>query len=227
MFRFPGTLPLVPFRLLLYKGIPPVKTRFLLLCVAVLLLTSCASTEVVNTWKDDTQSQQFTNVLVVVVNKVPAYRTLIENELVDTIKKSGADAKSAATILPNTDLTDEATASSAIQDTGADGVMVVRLVDTTKEQVYTPGTTYVQGAYGGRYNRGWHGYYDSGYRVTNTPGYYSEYNVSTVETAIFDTATNKRVWSTITATTEAREIDAIKSFLKAISKPIQESGLFQ
>ena len=227
MFRFPGTLPLVPFRLLLYKGIPPVKTRFLLLYVAVLLLTSCASTEVVNTWKDDTQSQQFTNVLVVVVNKVPAYRTLIENELVDTIKKSGADAKSAAVILPNTDLTDEATASSAIQDAGADGVMVVRLVDTTKEQVYTPGTTYVQGAYGGRYNRGWHGYYDSGYRVTNTPGYYSEYNVSTVETAIFDTATNKRVWSTITSTTEAREIDAIKSFLKAIRKPIQESGLFQ
>lgn len=227
MFRFPSTLPLVPFRLLLYKGIPPVKTRFLLLSVAVLLLTSCASTEVINTWKDDTQSQQFTNVLVVVVNKVPAYRTLIENELVDTIKKSGADAKSAAAILPNIDLTDEATASSAIQDAGADGVMVVRLVDTTKEQVYTPGTTYVQGAYGGRYNRGWHGYYDSGYRVINTPGYYSEYNVSTVETAIFDTATNKRVWSTITSTTEAREIDAIKSFLKAIRKPIQESGLFQ
>jgi hypothetical protein len=227
VFRFPSTLPLVPFRLLLYKGIPPVKTRFLLLSVAVLLLTSCASTEVINTWKDDTQSQQFTNVLVVVVNKVPAYRTLIENELVDTIKKSGADAKSAAAILPNIDLTDEATASSAIQDAGADGVMVVRLVDTTKEQVYTPGTTYVQGAYGGRYNRGWHGYYDSGYRVINTPGYYSEYNVSTVETAIFDTATNKRVWSTITSTTEAREIDAIKSFLKAIRKPIQESGLFQ
>jgi len=203
------------------------KTRFLLLCFAVLLLTSCASTEVMNTWKDDTQSQQFTNILVVAVNKVPAYRTLIENELVNIIKKSGADAKSAATILPNTDLTDEATASSATQDTGADGVMIVRLVDTTKEQVYTPGTTYVQGAYGGRYNRGWQGYYNSGYRVTNTPGYYSEYKVSTVETAIFDTATNKRVWSTITSTTEAREIDAINSFLKAIRKPIQESGLFQ
>lgn len=203
------------------------KTRFLLLCFAVLLLTSCASTEVMNTWKDETQNQQFTNVLVVAVNKTPAYRTLIENELVNIIKTSGIDAKSAAAILPNTDLTDEATASSAIQNTGADSVMVVRLVDITKEQVYTPGTTYVQGTNFSRYNKGWHGYYNSGYRVTETPAYYSEYNVSTVETAIFDTATNKRVWSTITSTAEVREIDTINSYLKAITKPIQESGLFR
>lgn len=203
------------------------KTRFLLLCYSVLLLTACSTTEVVNTWKDDSQDQKFTNVLVVAVSKVPAYRSLIEQELVGIIKKSGADAKSAADILPNVDLIDEAAASATIKESGADGVMVVRLVDTKKEQVYTPGTTYVQGGYGGRYNRGWYGYYGSGYRVMSTPGYSTEYSVSTVETAFFDIATNRRVWSTITATTETREAAAINSYLAAISKPIRESGLFE
>ncbi|MEN8763097.1 MAG: hypothetical protein ABF290_11745 [Thiogranum sp.] len=203
------------------------KKRFLLICFSVLLLSACSTTEVVNTWKDDSQDQKFSNILVVAVSKVPAYRSLLEHELVGTIRKTGADAKATVDILPNTDLIDEAAADATVKETGADGVMVVRLVDTKKEEVYTPGTTYVQGGYGGRYNRGWYGYYGSGYQVMSTPGYSTEYNVSTVETTLFDTATNKRVWSTITATTETTTAAAINSYLRAIGKPIKESGLFQ
>jgi hypothetical protein len=204
-----------------------VRTRFLLLCFGVLLLTACSTTEVVNTWKDDSQNQKFSNVLVVAVSKIPAYRALVEHELVNIIEKAGADATASVDILPNTDLIDEAAASAAIKDSGADAVMVLRLVDKKNEDLYTPGTTYVQGGYGGRYNRGWHGYYGSGYRVMSTPGYSRKFSVSTVETTLFDAATNKRVWSTLTTTTETTEGAAINSYLKAISKPIKESGLFE
>ncbi len=193
------------------------KTRFLLLCFGVLLLSACSTTKVVNTWKDDSQNQKFTNVLVVAVSKVPAYRSLIEQELVNTIKKAGADAKAAIDILPNTDLIDEKAASATVKETGADAVMVVRLVDTKKEEV-----SYARGGYGDRYDRGWHGYYGSGQRVMNT-----QWSVSTVETTLFDTATNKRVWSTLTSTTETTTADAINSYLKTIVKPIKESGLFE
>jgi len=194
-----------------------VKTRFLLLCFGVLLLSACSTTKVVNTWKDDSQNQKFANVLVVAVSKVPAYRSLIEQELVNTIKKAGADAKAAIDILPNTDLIDEKAASATVKETGADAVMVVRLVDTKKEEV-----SYARGGYGDRYDRGWHGYYGSGQRVMNT-----QWSVSTVETTLFDTATNKRVWSTLTSTTETTTADAINSYLKTIVKPIKESGLFE
>ncbi len=193
------------------------KTRFLLLCFGVLLLSACSTTKVVNTWKDDSQNQKFANVLVVAVSKVPAYRSLIEQELVNTIKKAGADAKAAIDILPNTDLIDEKAASATVKETGADAVMVVRLVDTKKEEV-----SYARGGYGDRYDRGWHGYYGSGQRVMNT-----QWSVSTVETTLFDTATNKRVWSTLTSTTETTTADAINSYLKTIVKPIKESGLFE
>ncbi len=200
------------------------KTRFLLLCFGALFLSACSTTEVVSTWKDDSQNQKFANVLVVAVSEVPAYRSFIERELVSTIKEAGADAKAAVDILPNTDFIDEEAASASVKETGADAVMVVRLIDEKKEEVFVPGTTY---PHDGRYNRGWHDYYGGAHRVMSTPGYSAELTVSTVETTLFDTATNKHVWSTTTATTEATTVAAIESYLKTIVQPIKESGLFE
>ena len=65
-----------------------------------------------------------------------------------------------------------------------------------------------------------------GYTVMSTPGYTTEYNISTVETTLFSTATNKRVWSTITETTETSVNKAIDSYIKVMGKTISESGLF-
>jgi hypothetical protein len=73
---------------------------------------------------------------------------------------------------------------------------------------------------------GYYGYYGGGYTVMSTPGYSTEYNISTVETTLFSTATNKRVWSTITETTETSVSKAIDSYIKVIGKSISESGLF-
>jgi hypothetical protein len=44
------------------------KTRLLLLCCGVLLLSACATTKVVETWHDDSTHPTFNNVLVVAVN---------------------------------------------------------------------------------------------------------------------------------------------------------------
>ncbi len=209
----------------LQRGIVPVKTRCLLFYFAVLLLTACSTTEVVQTWKDDSQNQKFSNVLVVTVSKVPSYRARVEHQLVNIIEMTGAVAKAAVDILPNTELIDEAAASAATKDTGADAVMVVRVVETKKEELYTPGTTYLKGGYGDKYNISWHEYYGGGYRAA--PGYSRKFSVSTVETTLFDTTINKPVWSALTEITEATEGAAINAYLEVISKPIKESGLFE
>jgi hypothetical protein len=202
-----------------------VKTRCLPLCLAVLLLSACSTTEVLDTWKDDSQNQTFKNVLVVAVSKVPSYRARVEHQLVNIIEMAGADAKAAVDILPDTELIDEAAASAAVKNTGADAVMVVRVIDTEKEELYTPGTTYLRGGYDDKYNLSWNEYYGGGYRAA--PGYSRKFSVSTVETTLFDAASNKRVWSTVAAITEATEGAAINAYLEVISKPIKESGLFE
>jgi hypothetical protein len=109
---------------------------------------------------------------------------------------------------------------------GIDGVLIVRLVDRKVETVYEGGPSYYDGFYGNRYRRGWYNYYGAGYNVFNTPGYLTENYISTVETVIYDIATDKILWSAITETRENVPSKAIASYLETISKSLQESGLF-
>ncbi len=202
------------------------KTKLLLLCCSVLILIACASTKVLNTWQDETQTEKFTKIFILVLSEKPTYRGLIEQKLVDVLKKTGVNAQATIELYPDLDQIDEEAATAAMKANGVDGVMVVSLVDKRIETVHTPGTSYVQGGYGGRYAGGWYGYYGRGYQVVTTPGYTTEYAISTVETTIYSAARNKRVWSTLTETSETNVPDAIDSYIKAIDKPLQSSGLF-
>ena len=202
------------------------KTTLFLLCCALLLLSACQTTETLNTWSDDSQSHRFSKVLVMAVLKEPVYRKLLEQKLVDALKAEGINAEATSNLYPDNDVLDEAMIDAAMKKTAADSVMVIRLVDTRKETVYTPGTVYVPGGYGGRYGYGYYGYYGGGYSAISTPGYSTEYNISTVESTVFSAATNKRTWSTITETSETSVNAAIDSYIKVIGKSIKASGLF-
>jgi len=202
------------------------KTTLFLLCCALLLLSACQTTETLNTWSDDSQSHRFSKVLVMAVLKEPVYRKLLEQKLVDALKAEGIHAEATSNLYPDNDVLDEAMIDAAMKKTAADSVMVIRLVDTRKETVYTPGTVYVPGGYGGRYGYGYYGYYGGGYSAISTPGYSTEYNIATVESTVFSAATNKRAWSTITETTETSVNAAIDSYIKVIGKSVKASGLF-
>ena len=202
------------------------KTGLFLLCCTLLLLSGCQTTEVLNTWSDEPQTQKFSKVLVIAVFKERVYRDLLEQKLVAALQADGIDAEAASNLFPDADVMDEAMTDTAMKQAGADSVMVIRLVDTRQEVVYTPGTTYVPGGYGGRYSMGYYGYYGGGYSAISTPGYTTEYNISTAETTVFSAASNKRVWSTLTETTETSVNSAINSYIKVIGKSVKASGLF-
>ena len=202
------------------------KSRLLLLFYTVLLLSGCQTTEILNTWSDSPQTEKFSKVLVIAVFKERVYRDLLEQKLVAALQADGINAEAASNLFPDAAVMDEAMTDSAMKQAGADSVMVIRLVDTRKEVVYTPGTTYVPGGYGGRYSMGYYGYYGGGYSVVSTPGYTTEYNIATAETTVFSAASNKRVWSTLTETTETSVNSAIDSYIKVIGKSVKASGLF-
>lgn len=201
-------------------------TRYFLLCCTLLLLPACQTTEILNTWRDEPQSEKFSKVLVIAVLKERVYRDLLEQKLVTALMAEGINAEAASKLFPEADVMDEAMTDTAMKQAGADSVMVIRLVDTRKEVVYTPGTTYVPGGYGGRYSMGYYGYYGGGYTVVSTPGYSTEYNISTAETTVFSATSNKRVWSTLSETTETSVNSAIDSYVRVIGKSVKASGLF-
>ena len=129
------------------------KSLFFLLC-CTLLLPACQTTEILNIWSDDSQKHTFNKVLIMAVLKEPVYRNLLEQKVVEALKAESINAEAASNLYPDNDVLDEAMTNTAIKQAGADSVMVIRLVDTRKETVYTPGTVYVPGGYGGRYGVG-------------------------------------------------------------------------
>jgi hypothetical protein len=199
------------------------KTRLLLLCCGVLLLSACATTKVVETWHDDSTHPTFNNVLVVAVNDYAPYRTLMEQEIMYHIRAAGISANAAVDVLSTTDAIDKAAAELAVKKTGADSVILVRIVGSETEEDIVPPSAYVQARYVG----GWFRYYTYSVAVVPLGGYTAEYRTAKVETTVFDTATGERVWSALTKTTEIRPSDALNSYIKAMGKTLRETGLFK
>lgn len=101
-----------------------------------------------------------------------------------------------------------------VHDSGADLVVISKLVDISDETVYHPGTTSyvpVTGYYGMGY------YYSSSYVMVNDPGYISTSKVYKVETNIYDVPTEKLVWSGLSKTTDPADItDGVNSFAAVV-----------
>ena len=197
-----------------------------LLCCTSLVLVACATTDVESVWKDETRIEKLDKVFVLAVVKNPTYRDSIEYGIVNILNGETLRAVPTLDSFPNIDQIDKDKASRMSKQYGIDGVLLARLVDRKVETVYVGGPSYYDGFYGNRYRGGWYNYYGAGYNAFNAPGYVTENYISTVETVIYDIATDKVLWSAITETRENVPSKAIASYLETISKSLQESGLF-
>ena len=198
----------------------------LLFCCMTALLVACTTTDVESVWKDQTRTEKLDKVFVLAVLKEAAYRDSVEYGIVNLLNEYELRAIPTLDSFPNIDQVDNAKASRMSQEYGIDGVLIVRLVDRKVETVYVGGPAYYDGFYGNRYRGGWHNYYGAGYNAFSVPGYVTENYISTVETVIYDIATDQVLWPAIMETRSNQPSKAIESYLETIGKSLQESGLF-
>lgn len=195
---------------------------FIILAAVYLSFTaSCASTSVKTVWKDQNyQGGKIKNVFVIGVAKNPTIRRLFEDTFVEQLKAQGVDGFASYKAIPSEGKLDEATVKSKIKGMGVDAVLVTRLVDATKQRVYAQPAYSPRGYYGG-----WHGYYSRSYAVPYPDNYY-EYEVASLETKLYETKTEKMIWSGLTETyIEEKNEEVIKSFIKVIIKSLSDSEL--
>lgn len=196
---------------------------FSILAAACLFFTaSCASTSVKTVWKDQNyQGGKIKNVFVIGVSKNPTIRRLFEDVFVEQLKAHGVDGFASYQTIPSEGKLDEATVRSKIKGMGVDVVLVTRVLDTTKEKIYAQ-PTYSPRAY---YPGGWYGYYSRTYAAPFPDNYY-EYEVASLETNLYETKTEKMIWSGLTETyIEEKNEEVIKSFIKVIIKSLSDSEL--
>ncbi|MFN6117921.1 MAG: hypothetical protein ACK46C_18880 [Flavobacteriales bacterium] len=166
------------------------------------LFTSCGgSTRLVTSWRDPAvtvQEGSLNKVLFIALLKDEATRRAAEDQLVGLAKSTGVASYNY--FGNNIEAINAPGMNDQMIRDGFDGVVIMRLVDLTKEQTYVPGTTYPS-YYGSPY-----GYYGYAAPMYYDPGYVRTDVTYTVETNIYSTKLGKLVWTGTTNTVNPRDL---------------------
>jgi hypothetical protein len=180
--------------------------------VGALLLSACASTSLVSTWRDPAVSSiHFDKVLVVMPSRDPAQRHSAEDELVRQLAPGRATPS--YTLFRENELGDREGLKQRAHEMGFDGLVVFRIAQVEKE------ATWVPGSYWGPYYAigGWP-YWDPGYVRTDTVVY--------VETDVYSVGDDRLVWAARSKTYDPRSLRSlVDEVSKSVSKQMKKQGL--
>jgi hypothetical protein len=178
---------------------------------ALLLLAACQTTSIQSAWYDTSyRGGPFRKIVVIASDGTTADSRVFEDIFVQKLQAAGVQAIPGYATVPPDARRQESTFAPAVAATGADGVILVRLLRVdTKTQVSTvmmPGP--MVGPWGGFYGPGFYGggFYGGGfYAVPDV----TQYDVASVETNVYNVATKSLVWAattqTVNPTTVAQE----------------------
>jgi hypothetical protein len=193
------------------------------MCCAVVLLASCASTKLINEWRDPNYSAQpFGKILVIGITKQSATRRILEDEFVHQLTARGIQAVQSYQLIAEDGEVPKERLAQAVQQAGADGVLISRLVKVERQTQIYPG------AYMGPPYLGFYGFYSSAWMGFYDPPQVYTYDVVTWEVNLFDSRTDRLVWAGTTETFSPRSFAKDASeFAKIIIKELADKKLIQ
>ena len=179
--------------------------------ILLALLAACASTSIVEEWQSpDYKGGPFKRLLVVGVTKEATVRRIFEDEFVRQLRARGTDAVASYTLIPEDGQVDRPRLERAVQESGADGVVITRVLKVEQRTQVVPGTPAFPG-FGTdiyrHYGTGWGGVW-TGYA---SPPAVFQYEEVRAETKLFGARNAALVWaaqSEVFAPTDARKDSA-------------------
>jgi hypothetical protein len=195
-------------------------------CIHALLLLiltvalGCASTQIVDTWRDTNFSgPPLKSIMVISVTKRASIRRTLEDEFVLELAAKGVRGIPSYTHIPEDGEVAKERLAQAVKESGVEGVLITRLVKVERRtQVYP-------GAYVGPPYLGFYGYYSSAWVGYYEPPQIYTYDVVTAETNLFDAATDRLIWSTTTQTYPSSVKKDIRDFARLIVKALAENHI--
>jgi hypothetical protein len=174
--------------------------KILFAFLALSLLVSCTSTEIVSSWKEPAttiSANQIDRILFIALVKNESYRRVIEDELVALSKGKGVASYTFVTG-SNLTKTDKAGITQRLKADGIDLIVIMHLLDVKEETRYVPGSAMPGYAGVPGYGGYWSGY---GYAAPMyyNPGYYTKDKKFLVETNVYSVEQDKLLWSGTTS----------------------------
>jgi hypothetical protein len=197
---------------------------------AVLLvgLTGCQSTSIQSAWFDPAYTGgAMQKIDIVGVGGTVSDRRVFEDIFAQRLRAAGVDGVPGYTVMADDARGAEGPFSSAIEKSGAQGLIVVRVLGVdTKTQV---STTMVPGGpgWGPGFGPGYYGPYSGVYG----PAWYpvtqvQQYDVASVEASLYDVKTRRLVWSATTQTLNPQSVAAeTPGFADLIIRQLAARGL--
>ena len=203
------------------------RTTAALAATMVMALSGCQSTSIQSAWFDPAYTGgPMKKIDVVGVGSNVSNRRVFEDIFAQKLGAVGVEGVPGYTVMPDEARVAEAPFSSAIERSGAQGLLLVRLLGVdTKTQVSTtvvsagpawgPGYGPGYGPYGGFYGPAW-------VPVTQV----TQYDVASVEVSLYDVKTRRLIWSATTQTMNPQSVaQETPGFADLIIKQLAARGL--
>lgn len=156
------------------------------LLIFALLLGGCATTRPVHEWRNQGFAGSIDSVLVIAAVKRSTQRRVFEDLFAETLATHGVTATPSYTLMTSEAEISRETVERAIRGRNIDAVLVTRLLGVDEVETYQPPTVLYYGSYDSYYH----------HALTEvSPGYYRKYKVLTLETTLYDTASEQLIWS--------------------------------
>lgn len=189
--------------------------------LVIFIISSCANTTVLNTWKDAEYSNApLKKVLVLTGLRQEINNKTLQDALVAQLKQNGVDAIAGYKAF---DFAYQPTKDQIAQyaaDNQVDAIMVSRLTGENEQSVYQPATTYYAPHV---YYSHWDTYYPHMYGAT---GIATTFKFYYMETNIYNVSDKRLIWTAVTETLEPTNVGKeIQAFSEKIISTIKSSKL--
>jgi hypothetical protein len=187
------------------------------IAIVAMLAAGCASTTVQSTWSDPGFSGgPFRKIFVIGLSaRDVTARRVFEDVMVAKLALAGVQAVPEWQYLMADGKADEGSVEAAVAATGADAVLMARLLGVDTRISVTPGLAPGPGF-------GWYGGYSGWYAAPQI----TQYDIAIVETTVFDTRSKRLVWSATSETFNPASVQKdAPGFADTIIAAMQKRGL--
>jgi len=197
-------------------------------CLAAMLVASCATTSLVDTWRNPDVSavKRYHKLLISSTGRNLDERRVYEDVIASELRQHGIQAVASYPLMQPEGEDKVAALNKAMQLSGADGVLNVRTTMVEQKVSIVPG-------YGG-YPDFW---YPPAFHTWNMNGYYGTsmlyeppaiiaYTVATMQANLFDSASGKLAWAISMETTEPGKVLSVsRDMAHIIIQSLVKEGL--
>lgn len=202
---------------------------FITALIAVLFECCAPSTYITGSWKNPKAATTYGNIMVAALTGNTIAKSTLETGVADALGKNVTVTKSIDEFPPTINSKDssKATLMRKMKNKNADAVLTISILSRETESRYVrSGGPYAPAGYG--YYNDFGMYYDYWYPSFYNDGYYVHDKVYFIETNLYDTSTQKLIWSAQSKTYSYDNLGPFaKEFASVIVSKMKEDGVLK